>query len=85
MCPGGFDYDGIECADQQRGSNGGNGGGGYATTSTLYRSCKVLTHEIGHLFGIGHCKYYDCLMCGKREPRFPLPLPPTNTIAAVTL
>eukprot|EP00471_Norrisiella_sphaerica_P010815 CAMPEP_0184506292 /NCGR_PEP_ID=MMETSP0113_2-20130426/53426_1 /TAXON_ID=91329 /ORGANISM="Norrisiella sphaerica, Strain BC52" /LENGTH=184 /DNA_ID=CAMNT_0026896005 /DNA_START=490 /DNA_END=1041 /DNA_ORIENTATION=- len=34
------------------------------THSILYRSCKVLTHEAGHLFGIRHCTYYECLMCG---------------------
>ena len=30
----------------------------------LNRSCKVLVHEIGHLFGIGHCIYFDCCMNG---------------------
>ena len=30
----------------------------------LNRSCKVLVHEIGHLFGLGHCIYYDCCMNG---------------------
>ena len=30
----------------------------------LNRSCKVLVHEIGHLFGIGHCIYFNCCMNG---------------------
>jgi len=30
----------------------------------LNRGCKVLVHEIGHLFGIGHCVYYSFLMNG---------------------
>ncbi|UJR31510.1 hypothetical protein I4U23_018999 [Adineta vaga] len=30
----------------------------------LLRSCRLLTHEIGHLFGIDHCIYYNCLMNG---------------------
>ena len=33
-------------------------------SSVLYRSAKVLAHETGHLFGIRHCIYYECLMCG---------------------
>ena len=32
--------------------------------SILFRSAKVLTHEIGHLLGIKHCTYYECLMSG---------------------
>uniref|UniRef100_A0A6B2LAW3 Archaemetzincin-2 n=1 Tax=Arcella intermedia TaxID=1963864 RepID=A0A6B2LAW3_9EUKA len=26
--------------------------------------CKVMTHEIGHMFGIDHCCYFHCLMNG---------------------
>ncbi len=31
----------------------------------LFRRClKVLLHELGHLFGLEHCIYYNCLMNG---------------------
>jgi len=30
----------------------------------LERCCKVLAHEILHLFSIDHCSYYECLMNG---------------------
>lgn len=30
----------------------------------LRRACKVLTHEMGHMFGIKHCIYYECNMNG---------------------
>ena len=30
----------------------------------LTRSCRLITHEIAHTFGIGHCIYYQCLMNG---------------------
>lgn len=33
-------------------------------TVLLERSCKVLAHEIGHMCGIAHCTYYECLMNG---------------------
>ncbi len=42
----------------------------------LLRSCRLLTHEIGHLFGIDHCIYYECLMngSGHLEEDFSQPL-----------
>ena len=33
----------------------------------LRRSCKVLAHEAGHMFGIGHCVYFHCLMNGSNH------------------
>merc|ERR1712139_670676 len=30
----------------------------------LYRSLKTLLHEIGHMFGLKHCTWYNCLMRG---------------------
>ena len=30
----------------------------------LRRACKVLTHEMGHMFGIKHCIHYECNMNG---------------------
>jgi len=30
----------------------------------LQRSCKVLVHELAHLYGISHCVWYDCCMNG---------------------
>ncbi len=29
-----------------------------------YRSCRVVAHEIGHMFGMCHCIYYNCRMNG---------------------
>lgn len=31
------------------------------------RSCRVSAHEIGHMFGIRHCIYYNCLMNGSNS------------------
>ena len=33
----------------------------------LQRSCKVLAHEIGHMFGLPHCIYYSCVMNGSNH------------------
>lgn len=33
----------------------------------LLRSCKVLAHETGHMFGIKHCVHYHCLMNGSNN------------------
>jgi len=33
----------------------------------LWRSCKVLVHEIGHMFGIEHCIFYHCVMNGSNH------------------
>ncbi|CAM2725544.1 unnamed protein product [Rotaria socialis] len=33
----------------------------------LLRACRLLTHEICHLFGIAHCIYYSCLVNGSGD------------------
>ena len=33
----------------------------------LRRSCKVLAHETGHMFGLAHCTFFDCLMNGSNH------------------
>ena len=33
----------------------------------LRRSCHVLTHETGHMFGISHCTFFECTMCGSNH------------------
>lgn len=33
----------------------------------LRRSCKVLAHEAGHIFGLAHCVYFSCLMNGSNN------------------
>ena len=30
----------------------------------LRRAIKVMAHEIGHMFGLEHCIYYECMQCG---------------------
>ncbi len=34
---------------------------------TLRRSCDVLAHETGHMFGIRHCVWYRCVMNGSNN------------------
>lgn len=33
----------------------------------LQRSCKVLVHEAGHMFGLFHCIYFACVMNGSNH------------------
>mmetsp|Transcript_187 Transcript_187/g.322 ORF Transcript_187/g.322 Transcript_187/m.322 type:complete len:317 (+) Transcript_187:1372-2322(+) len=33
----------------------------------LWRSLQVITHELGHLFGLKHCIYFTCLMNGSNH------------------
>jgi archaemetzincin len=33
----------------------------------LRRSCAVLAHETGHMFGLRHCIYFDCVMNGSNS------------------
>ena len=33
----------------------------------LQRSCRVLTHETGHMFGIKHCVHFHCVMNGSNH------------------
>jgi len=32
-----------------------------------WRAIKVLTHEIGHMFGLQHCVYFSCIMNGSNN------------------
>ncbi len=41
--------------------------GGNYKKLLLWRSCKVLVHEIGHMFGIEHCIFYRCVMNGSNH------------------
>jgi archaemetzincin len=36
-------------------------------TLALRRCCKVLAHEVGHIFGMAHCIYYRCAMNGSNS------------------
>merc|ERR1719504_635066 len=36
----------------------------WAGAYLLYRSLKTMLHEIGHMFGLKHCTWYNCLMRG---------------------
>lgn len=33
----------------------------------LRRSCHILVHETGHMFGITHCTWFECIMCGSNH------------------
>ncbi|KAM4525352.1 archaemetzincin-2 isoform 1-T2 [Odontesthes bonariensis] len=37
------------------------------TSTLLLRSCKTMTHEIGHMFGIRHCQWMHCVMQGSNH------------------
>ncbi|XP_008841434.1 archaemetzincin-2 isoform X2 [Nannospalax galili] len=37
------------------------------TSLLLWRSCKTLSHEIGHIFGLRHCQWLACLMQGSNH------------------
>lgn len=37
---------------------------GSGKKTQLRRSLTTLAHETGHMFGVGHCSFYDCLMNG---------------------
>ena len=41
--------------------------GGGSKELMLRRSCKVLTHETGHMFGLAHCIWYRCVMNGSNH------------------
>ena len=36
-------------------------------TLLLRRSCKVLAHETGHMFGLAHCTFFNCPMNGSNH------------------
>lgn len=38
-----------------------------AEDALLKRCVKTTTHEIGHMFGLKHCIYYECLMMGSNH------------------
>ncbi|KAL2078085.1 hypothetical protein ACEWY4_025770 [Coilia grayii] len=50
------------------------------TGTLLRRSCKVVSHEIGHIFGLKHCQWLSCVMQGsnhlEESDRRPLTLCP---------
>ena len=33
----------------------------------LYNACEVMVHEIGHMFSIKHCIYFNCTMNGSNS------------------
>ena len=45
----------------------GGGGKSPAAPWVLSRTLKVMAHEIGHMFGMEHCIYYECVMNGSNH------------------
>ena len=49
-----------------------------------YRCCKLLAHELGHCFGLMHCIWGHCIMCGintlEEEDSQPLALCPLDIV-----
>lgn len=41
----------------------------------LTRACKTAVHELGHMFGIGHCVYRECCMQGSGHLREDFTIP----------
>lgn len=37
------------------------------SSTLLLRSCKTMTHEIGHMFGLRHCQWLSCVMQGSNH------------------
>jgi archaemetzincin len=33
----------------------------------LRNACGVMVHEIGHMFGLEHCTYFECTMNGSNS------------------
>ncbi len=38
-----------------------------ARLTMLHRSCALIAHETGHMFGLRHCVYYSCVMNGSNH------------------
>ena len=45
----------------------GRQAGAAAAATMLRRSCKVLAHETGHMFGLRHCIHFQCGMNGSNH------------------
>ena len=48
------------------------------------RSCGTMVHEIGHMFGLNHCIYYECTMNGSNGS-FELARHPNRTLCPICL
>lgn len=46
---------------------GGAAADGDPGPRVLERSLKVMVHEVGHMFGIQHCIYFECVMNGSNH------------------